>query len=188
MLRSLLSALAVAHCSALVLPSPHATIRPAVPEHSRSAAISAQMSDEEREKMAAARTEQLAKQVEAMLTEFPKKLAPGTTPPASLAKLEEAYEAKDFQSMFLGIYEVTIEGETMYQLNDSQLLEPLPDVDWTDTADETVKAKMKYLYTMGLQMLGSASPETQGKIKDLVMKQLVSRTGLEGKAFDDWLL
>ena len=51
-----------------------------------------------------------------------------------------------------------------------------------------MKKKMKYLYTMGLQMLGSASPETQGKIKDLVMKQLVSRTGLEGKAFDDWLL
>ena len=90
--------------------------------------------------------------------------------------------------MFLGIYEVTIEGEMMFQLNDEQLLEPLGDVDWTDTSDETVKAKMKYLYTMGLQMLGSANPDTQEKIKEIVLKQLVSRTGLEGKAFDDWLL
>jgi hypothetical protein len=186
-MRSLITALVVAHSAALVIPG-RAAVRCTLPRHGGVIAQEGGMSDEERDKMMAARNEQLAKQVEAMLTEFPKKLAPGTTPPAALSKLDEALKAKDYQSMFLGIYEVTIEGECMYQLNDAQLLEPLGDVDWTNTEDETVKAKMKYLYTMGLQMLSSGGPETQEKIKDIVMKQLVTRTGLEGKAFDDWLL
>lgn len=117
-------------------------------------------------------------------------LAPGVAPPAGMAKLEEAFKAKDASQMFIGIYEVTIEGELMYQVNADELLEPLDesDIDWTNKDDEVVKAKMKYLYGMGLRMLGSAGPETSEKIKQLVLDKLVSKVGMEGKAFDDWLL
>ena len=78
----------------------------------------------------------------------------------------------------------------MYQVNADELLEPLDesDIDWTNKDDEVVKAKMKYLYGMGLRMLGSAGPETSEKIKQLVLDKLVSKVGMEGKAFDDWLL
>ena len=134
--------------------------------------------------------EALNKQVAAMLEEFPKSLAPGVDPPSSLAKLEEMYKAKDVQAMYLGIYEVTIEGEFMYQVNEeTKKLEPLGELDWTNLEDETVKAKMSYLYSMGIRMLGNASPEMQERIKQLVLDKLVGRVGLEdGKAFDDWLL
>lgn len=144
--------------------------------------------DEQLAEFQAKQSEQLTKQVASMISEFPKTLMPGIAAPASLAKLEESYKANDVQAMFLGIYELTIEGECMYQANADGKLEPLQDIDWTDTKDETVQAKMKYLYTMGLRMLGSAGPETQEKIKKLVLDKLVSRVGLDGKAFDDWLL
>ena len=91
--------------------------------------------------------------------------------------------------MYIGLYEGTIEGELAFQLNDDQLLEPLDgSLDWTNTEDETVKTKMSYLYRMGLNMLSGGSPEVQEKIKELVFEKLVKKTGLEGKAFDDWLL
>lgn len=190
-MRSVILACVVAQCAALVRPCvASASVRSSSrPRATVLATESSAPSKEEMEKLVAMRNKQLAKQVEAMIVEFPKKLASGVAPPPALAKLNEAYKAEDAAAMFLGIYEVTIEGECTYQVNADQLLEPFnPEIDWTNTDDEVVKAKMKYLYSMGLRMLGSAGPETTEKIKQMVMEKLVKRVGLDGKAFDDWLL
>jgi len=192
MIRASILTLFVAQSTALVLPtsSSYGLARSSPQRASVFAQTGAAPTKEEIEKAQAQRLEALSNQVDAMLTEFPKKLAPGVAPPAGMAKLEEAFKAKDASQMFIGIYEVTIEGELMYQVNADELLEPLDesDIDWTNKDDEVVKAKMKYLYGMGLRMLGSAGPETSEKIKQLVLDKLVSKVGMEGKAFDDWLL
>jgi hypothetical protein len=189
-MRWTLGALIVVQCSALVL-TPRAAVphRRLVPLRQRASGVITCSDDDERAKLIAQRNEALATSVEAMLSEFPKKLVPGSTPPEAIAKLDEALKAKDYVAMYIGLYEVTIEGELAFQLNDDQLLEPLDgSLDWTNTEDETVKTKMSYLYRMGLNMLSGGSPEVQEKIKELVFEKLVKKTGLEGKAFDDWLL
>ena len=181
----LVAAFMVTQCGALVIPA-HAPLTLARAPLPRTGPVAC--SEADMEAQLAERNKRIATQVEAMITEFPKKLAPGVAPPAALATLETALNEKNYGAMFIGIYELTIDGETSFQLNGDQLLEPLDDIDWTNTEDETVKAKMQYLYQMGIQMLKSSSPEMQDAIKKLVMEKLVNRVGLEGKAFDDWLL
>ncbi len=62
--------------------------------------------DEQMAELIAMRNQQLAQQVENLLAEFPKTLAPGVAPPAALDKLQQALDTKDVSAMFLGIYEV----------------------------------------------------------------------------------
>ena len=130
----------------------------------------------------------LRSQAASMLTEGVKGFADGVSLPDSIGKLELAVKDDDIGSIYASMFEVTIDSNLDYEPDEDKKLRPSTTEYSAATMDDTaVQQRVAALYGMGMRMLLAAGPATSEKIKDVVLRKLATRMGMDGKALDDWV-
>eukprot|EP00316_Scyphosphaera_apsteinii_P021375 CAMPEP_0119303138 /NCGR_PEP_ID=MMETSP1333-20130426/4624_1 /TAXON_ID=418940 /ORGANISM="Scyphosphaera apsteinii, Strain RCC1455" /LENGTH=173 /DNA_ID=CAMNT_0007305731 /DNA_START=45 /DNA_END=566 /DNA_ORIENTATION=+ len=109
-------------------------------------------------------------------------------PPKSLVSLKLAVKNDDEVAMSTGMYNVLVEQTLDYDtVGEGEAMRlKATSLDYSQTDDDRVKQKMRYVYSYGISMYqrGLIAPEL---LKDIVLNRLASRVGMDGPAFDQWL-
>ena len=106
-------------------------------------------------------------------------------PPTSLIELKSLVAEGDEGAMAAGMYRLLIDQSLNYEINDDEKCVPTT-LDMSNTEDEEVKEKYRYVYSYGITML-TRGMIAQEPLEKAVLEKLAGRVGMDGPAFDKWL-
>jgi len=109
----------------------------------------------------------------------------GVEPPPSVMNLKAAVQAGDEAAMAEGMYLLLIDQSLDYDIGEDGSVTKTK-LDLSDTSDEAVKEKFRYVYSYGITML-SRGMIAQEPLQKAVLEKLAGRVGMDGPEFDKWL-
>mmetsp|Transcript_14469 Transcript_14469/g.45588 ORF Transcript_14469/g.45588 Transcript_14469/m.45588 type:complete len:170 (+) Transcript_14469:86-595(+) len=107
--------------------------------------------------------------------------------PPELERLEAGISSgASTEELGVAMFDLLVTMTLDFRNQDSGAIEPVEEPGGSLPQSDEVRQKLQYLYTYGIRMMTTGLLSVDS-LKDLVLKRLAARVGMDGKELDDWL-